>query len=59
MAEQLVPVPGFEFVYFRQSEGALGLGLVRAAGHTCFVRVHDTRWRDTARPGRYTNTGHR
>ena len=52
--EQLVPAPGFEHVYVRRSEGALCFGVVRAAGHTWFVRVHDT-----ASPGRYTNTGHR
>ena len=59
MAEQLVPVPGFGFVFFRRYDGALGLGVVRAAGHTWFMRVHDIGWRDTASPGRYTNTGHR
>ena len=40
--EQLVPAPGFEHVYVRRSEGALCLGVVRAAGHTWFMRVHDT-----------------
>ena len=29
-------------VGFRRSEGALGLGVVRAAGHTWLMRVHDT-----------------
>ena len=59
MAEQLVDVPGFEFVFVRRAEGALCLGVVRAAGHTWAMRVHDTGWRDTASPGRYINTGHR
>ena len=34
MAEQLVEVPGFEFVFVRRAKGALCLGVVRAAGHT-------------------------
>ena len=38
MAEQLVPVPGFEYVGLRHSDGALGFGVVRAAGHTWFMR---------------------
>ena len=42
MAEQLVQVPGFEHVYVRRSEGTLCLGVVRAAGYTWFMRVHDT-----------------
>ena len=54
-AEQLVAVPGFEFVFVRRAEGALCLGIVRAAGHTLAMRVHDTGWRDTAGPGRYIN----
>ena len=58
MAEQLVAVPGFEFVFVGRVEGALCLGVVRA-GHTWFMRVCDTGWRDTASPGRKTNTGHR
>ena len=59
MAEQLVEVLGFEFVFVRRAEGALCLGVVRAAGHTWAMCVHDTGWRDTASPGRYINTGHR
>ena len=59
MAEQLVAVPGFEFVFVGRAEGALCLGVVRAAGHTWFMRVCDTGWRDTASPGRFSNTGHR
>ena len=54
-AEQLVEVLGFEFAFFRRYEGALGLRVVRAAGHTWFMRGHDTGWRDS--PGRNTNTG--
>ena len=57
MAEQLVEVPGFEFVFVTRAEGALCLGVVRAAGHTWVIRVHITGWRDTASPGRYINTG--
>ena len=53
MAEQLVEVPGFEFVFVR-----LCLGVVSAAGYTWAMRVHDTGWSDTACPGRHTNTGH-
>ena len=41
MAEQLVEVIGFEFVFVRRAEGALCLGVVRAAGHTSAMRVHD------------------
>ena len=59
MAEQLVRVPVFEYVGLRRSEGALGIAIVLAAGHTWFMRMHDTGWRDTASPGRCTNTGHR
>ena len=43
-AEQLVAVPGFEFVIVRRAEGALCLGVVRAGGHTLAMRVHDTGW---------------
>ena len=43
-AEQLVAVPGFEFVIVRRAEGALCLGVVRAGGHTWAMRVHDTGW---------------
>ena len=43
-AEQLVAVPGFEFVIFRRSEGALGLAVARAAGQTWAMPVHDTGW---------------
>ena len=43
-AEQLVAVPGFEFVFVRRAEGALCLGVVRAGGHTWAMRVHDTGW---------------
>ena len=50
-AEQLVAVPGFEFVFGRRAEGALCLGIVHAAGHTWAMRVHDTGWRDTAGQG--------
>ena len=57
-AEQLVEVPGFEFVFVRRVEGALSIAVCRAAGHTWAMRVHDTGWSDTAGPGRYTNTGH-
>ena len=39
MAEQLVEAPGFEFVFVRRAEGALCLGVVRAAGHTWFMCV--------------------
>ena len=42
MAEQLVEVPGFEFVFVRRAEGALFLGVFRATGHTWAMRVHDT-----------------
>ena len=59
MAEQLVEVPGFEFVFVRRAEGALCLGVVRVVGHTWSMRVCDTGWRDTASPERYTHTGHR
>ena len=58
-AEQLVAVLGYEFVFVRRAEGALCLGVVRAAGHTWAMRVHDTGWRDTASPGRFLNTGQR
>ena len=57
-AEQLVEVPGFEFVFVRRVEGALSIAVCRAAGHTWAMHVHDTGWSDTAGPGRYTNTGH-
>ena len=50
-AEQLVEVPGFEFVFVRRAEGALCLGVVRVAGHTFLMRVHDTGWSDTAGQG--------
>ena len=43
-AEQLVAVPGFEFVIVRRAEGALCLGVARAGGHTLAMRVHDTGW---------------
>ena len=58
MAEQLVAVPVLEFIVFRRLEGELGIALVRVAGHTCIMRVRDTGWRDTAGPGRFSNTGH-
>ena len=44
LSEQLVAVPGFEFVIVRRAEGALCLGVVRAGGHTWAMRVHDTGW---------------
>ena len=43
-AEQLVAVPGFQFIIFRRSEGALGLAVARAAGQTWAMPVHDTGW---------------
>ena len=43
-AEQFVAVPGFEFVIFRPSEGALGLAVARACGQTWAMPVHDTGW---------------
>ena len=57
MAEQLVAVPVVEFTVFRRLEGVLGIAFVRVAGHTYIMRVRDAGWRDTASPGRYTNTG--
>ena len=43
-AEQLVAVPGFEFVIFRRAEGVLGLAVARAVGQTWAMLVHDTGW---------------
>ena len=59
MAEQLVAVPVIEFIVFRRLQGELGIAVCRDARTTCIMRVHDTGWRDTTSPGRYTNTGHR
>ena len=42
MAERMVEVPRFEHVFVRRSEGALCLGVVRAAGHTWFYA--DLQW---------------
>ena len=43
-AEQLVEVPGFEFVFVRRTEGALSIAVCRAAAHTWAMLVHDTGW---------------
>ena len=59
MAAQLVEVPLIEFIVFRRHAGELGIAVCRDARDTRMMRVHDTGWRDTASPGRYTNTGHR
>ena len=41
----------FEFINFRRAEGALGIAVCRAAGHTWIMRVRDTGWRDKAQGG--------
>ena len=57
MAEQLAEVAVIEHVKVATGLDAWGLGFMRISETVRLVGVYDSGWRDTAGPGRKTNTG--